>query len=783
MRIRPVRKSLLAVSIAAEICLISAAYADPALEEVIVTARKREENLQQVPTAINVFTADNLKDQQVENIADLQSSTPNVTITETSGLRSGATTIFIRGIGNDPSTDMGVGIYLDDVYLARGVGLNLDVFDVERIEVLKGPQGNLYGRNTTGGAIKYISKEPTDTVQANIEGKIGSYALRQVKGSISGPLVDDLLYGGISLAYKKRDGIQTNIYDGKKFDGQDSKALRANLKIEPLANVTVKLLYNYTLEDQRPGIANRLAVDADAVQTQYLNALLMGALPAGATAPDLTQKQAAGKVNTAFDFDNFRIATQTFALTGEWRINDEITLKSVTAKRTTDNVAPYDFAGTTDPYLQTVFKDRYDDVSQELQLNYSGDDLDIVSGIFYFDGYNDSPGINQISPRYPLPPASSDFGPVFLALDQISYTDKAEQWVKSLSYYFNADYNLSDAWHASVGARYTTDRKQVEKQGHTVGTVYSYIPQFNLVVPCGYDAPASASCPTGGPSGNNDIARSRASWSNFTPTFKLAYDINENTMAYGSIASGFKAGGFVINTTLGQYAPEKVRTYALGLKTTLLNNRLRLNTEAFYNDYTDKQLSFTAFKDGALVLDVGNIGKAHTQGVDFEASWLTPVEALQLDFNLGYLEAVMDKYNVPDLNPSAAPGAMVDVANVNSLGFSPHWTANLRPTYTWPIADAGDLVLSANAAYRSKSFTNSPVDRSTALGQVQQAPEYVLYDASAAFKTADKHWRVALEGRNLTGRRVLVSSYLVSPFVDAGYTDPRTWALSLGYQY
>jgi iron complex outermembrane receptor protein len=126
---------------------------------------------------------------------------------------------------------------------------------------------------------------------------------------------------------------------------------------------------------------------------------------------------------------------------------------------------------------------------------------------------------------------------------------------------------------------------------------------------------------------------------------------------------------------------------------------------------------------------------------------------------------------------------MVDVANVNSRGFSPHWTANLRPTYTLPLADAGDLVLSANAAYRSKAFTNSPVDRSTALGQVQQAPEYVLYDASAAFKTADKHWRVALEGRNLTGRRVLSSSYLVSPFVDAGYTDPRTWALSVGYNY
>jgi iron complex outermembrane receptor protein len=659
------------------------------------------------------------------------------------------------------------------------------VFDIERIEVLKGPQGNLYGRNTTGGAIKYISKEPGDTLQANIEGKIGSNALRQVKTSISGPLVDGMLYGGVGLSYKKRDGLQTNSYDGKKFDGLDAQALRVNLKLEPTDSVTLKFLYNYTHDNQRPAIANRLAIDADALETQYLNALAMGALPPAATPPDLSPRQAAGKVNTAFDFDSYRLASETFAFTGEWRINDAITLKSVTARRTTDNTAPYDFAGTTDAYLQTIFKDHYDDLSQEFQFNYSGDDVDMVGGIFYFDGYNDSPGINRIFPRYSLPPASSPFGPVYLALDQTSYTDKSEQWVRSISYYFNADFNLGDDWHASIGARYTSDRKQVEKKGHTEGFVYSYIPAFGPlgVSQCGFDAPPSAACPAGGPSGDNDIPRQRANWSNFTPTFKLAYDINEDTLLYGSVASGFKAGGFVINTTLAQYAPEKVRTYALGLKTTLFGNRLRLNTEAFYNDYTDKQLSFTAFEDGALVLDVGNIGKAHTQGVDFEANWLPPVDGLEIDFNLGYLEAVMDKYRVPDLSAGAAPNATIDVASINALGFSPRWTTNLRATYTVPVAERGDLTFSGNAAYRSKAFTNSPVDRSTALGEIQEAPEYVIYDASIAFRTADKHWRVALEGRNLTDRRVIISTYLVAPFVDAGYTDPRTWALSVGYDY
>ncbi len=785
MRFPQVKKAVLAVSIAAELGLIPFSYADPALEEVIVTARKREENLQQVPTAINVFTADSLKDRQVENIVDLQSSTPNVTITETSGLQAGATSIFIRGIGNDPSTDLGVGIYLDDVYLARGSGLNLDVFDVERIEVLKGPQGNLYGRNTTGGAIKYISKEPGDFLEANIEGKVGSDSLNQIKASVSGPLIDGLLDGGVGVSYKKRDGIQTNVYDGQKFDGIDSQAVRVNLKMDPLDNVTLKLFYNYTHDNQRPGIANRLSADTQSIETQYLAAIAMGALPANAPPPDLSQKLAPGKVDTSFDFDSFRLATETFAFTGEWHITDALLFKSVTSQRTTDTTSPYDFAGTSEEYLRTVFKNDYNDLSQEFQFNYSGDGMDLVGGIFYFDGYNNAPGVNEIFPRYPLAPSSTAFGPVYIALDQVSITDKAQQWVKSLSYYFNGDFDLSDNWHASIGARYTTDRKAVAKEGHTTGFVYSYIPAFGPfgVFQCAYDAAPSAGCPTGGPSGNNDISQTHATWSNFTPTFKLAYDINEDTMIYGSVASGFKAGGFVIDTTLAQYAPEKVRTYAVGLKTTLLNNRLRLNTEAFYNDYTDKQLSFTAFENGALVEDTGNIGKAHTQGVDFEANWLTPIDGLQIDFNLGYLEAVMDQYLVPDLSAGAAPNAKIDVASSNALGFSPHWTTNMRATYTVPVADSGDLVVSGNAAYRSKAYTNSPVDRSDPLAAVQQAPEYVLYDASVAFKTADKHWRVALEGRNLTDKRVLTSTNEVTPFIDAGYTDPRTWALSLGYTY
>ena len=191
------RKSiLLSAAVAVAITTTDYTMAQQAtLEEVVVTARKREESLQQVPMAVSAFSTTQLRDAQVDNILDLERMTPNVTLTDTGGLVGGAISVFIRGIGQDPGFGQGVGIYMDDVYLNRTTGALLEVYDVERIEILKGPQGNLYGRNTIGGAIKYITRQPTDEFEADIEVKGGDYDLIKVKGNVSGPLIQDTLYG------------------------------------------------------------------------------------------------------------------------------------------------------------------------------------------------------------------------------------------------------------------------------------------------------------------------------------------------------------------------------------------------------------------------------------------------------------------------------------------------------------------------------------------------------------------------------------------------------------
>lgn len=207
----------------------SAVHAQNVIEEILVTARKRTENLQEVPAAVSAYGTEELRDRGVDNITEVARLTPNITINETSGLIGGAIQVFIRGIGNDPGFDQGVGIYVDDVYLNRTSGALLDVYDVERIEVLKGPQGNLYGRNTIGGALKYVSREPDNETRARIEGKLGEDSLRKVRASLSGALVEDSLFASFAISKTDHDGYQTNLYDGSEFAGADRLAMRGTL--------------------------------------------------------------------------------------------------------------------------------------------------------------------------------------------------------------------------------------------------------------------------------------------------------------------------------------------------------------------------------------------------------------------------------------------------------------------------------------------------------------------------------------------------------------------------
>ena len=240
---------------------VQPAVAQNVIEEIVVTARKRAENLQDVPAAVSAFGAEELKDRGIDSIDEVGRLTPNVAMTETTGLISGALLVFIRGIGNDPGFDQGVGVYVDDVYLNRTSGMMLDVYDVERIEILKGPQGNLYGRNTIGGAIKYVSREPSDETRMHFEAKVGTDSLRKYRAGLSGPLGSSSMWGSFAVSKTEHEGYQTNRYNGNEYASPDILSARGTLVMQATDSLRLKLVADLMRDDSDPYIPNRVAVN------------------------------------------------------------------------------------------------------------------------------------------------------------------------------------------------------------------------------------------------------------------------------------------------------------------------------------------------------------------------------------------------------------------------------------------------------------------------------------------------------------------------------------------
>ena len=317
------------------------AFAQNIIEEILVTARKRTENLQEVPAAVSAFSGEELLDRGVDNIVEVARLTPNVTINETNGLIAGAVQVFIRGIGNDPGFDQGVGIYVDDVYLNRTSGGLLEVYDVERIEVLKGPQGNLYGRNTTGGALKYVSREPDNETRIRLEGKYGEDNLVKMRASFSGALVEDSLFASFAVAKKDHDGYQTNTYDGSEFAAQDKLAMRGTLIWEAAEALRFKLVGDMMRDDSDPYVPTRVAVNlggpaglgAFGALLGTANAFVPGmAYLAPGEVLDTSLPADIDDVNTAFvtgGFDEYKRDTNGVSLTVDWDLNDAWSLKSM----------------------------------------------------------------------------------------------------------------------------------------------------------------------------------------------------------------------------------------------------------------------------------------------------------------------------------------------------------------------------------------------------------------------------------------------------------------------
>jgi iron complex outermembrane receptor protein len=710
------------------------------VEEVVVTARRREESLKDVPVAVTAVSAERLERTGALDITTLQQTTPNLTVQVARG--SNSTLIsFIRGVGQqDPlwGFEPGVGLYIDDVYVARPQAAVLDIFDIERLEVLRGPQGTLYGRNTIGGAIKYVTAKIEGDPELRLRGNLGSYDQRDIIASAKAK-VSDQIGVGLTWAQFSRDGFGKNLTTGAEHYNKDVSAARATLEFTPSETLFFRLAGDIVTDRSNPRHGHR--------ELPVIS--FGGAVPSGVVLDDIYDTRAG-----AGDFN--RVEARGVSFLGEWNVSDVLTVKSISAYRAGETDGIIDFDTEAAAYLDIPARYNDHQFTQELQLLYTGDRAQGVFGLYYLNAT-----------------AAGAFdtvlGPLNLTTSAAGHVD-TESW----SAFGDLSFDITDALSISVGGRYTRD----EKTGYVFRAQYVGLrsPQFGGATSILIPAPAgSVAFPF-----RSNFTNSKT-FEKFTPRVSVSYDFNPDLTGYASYSQGFKSGGFDMRAdtaltpnSVEGYDPETVESYEGGLKGYFFDRRLSLNSAVFYAKYKDQQVTLQTPVGTAIASQVLNVGRSHMYGVELEGV-ATLTENLAANFALGYIKAEFDEYRALDLTVS--PPVIRDFADSRVFQNTPEWTGSVGLTYSRDLGDAGTISFIPTAAYRS---SYSMFEIPSMLDQ----DSYWLVDASLVWTSPDDTYRVGLHGKNLTDEEYRVGGYnfpgaTFGNSVTAYYGPPRTVTLSL----
>ncbi|WP_312781482.1 TonB-dependent receptor [Brevundimonas sp.] len=700
------------------------------IDDVVVTARRREETLKDVPVSVSALGAERLEETGATDITALQQQTPNATVQVARG--SNSTLIsFIRGIGQqDPlwGFEPGVGLYVDDVYVARPQGAVLDIFDIQRIEVLRGPQGSLYGRNTVGGAIKYVtSRLDPDSPELTLRGAYGSYNQVDLLAQGSMPVTDKLRIGGAIASYN-RDGYGENLNTGAEHYDKDVLAGRVSVEFQPNDNAFFRLAYDRVEDKSNPRHGHREVA---------------GVGP-GAGVPDSVYDTYAGLG------DRNKVTTEGVSLTAQVDLNDVWSFKSITAYRTGDTDTLIDFDNTPAPTLDVpaVYGDRQ--FTQEFQALFSTDRIQGVAGLFYLDG-TASGAFDTIA---------QNFGIVIGTAGYVETT--------SIALFTDVNLDLTDRLHLGLGARYTMD----DKTGHVFRANYLGATRSPLL---------------GGTARNPILLRTDYTRSNtfdqFTPKASLSYDFSDRLTGYASYSKGFKSGGFDMRgdailtpNTVNGYQPETVDSYEIGLKGSAFDRRLSFASAIFYNEYQDQQVTTQVPAVGGIASFVDNVGSSKFFGAEVEGS-LVLMDSLTANFAVGYLDSKFEEF----LRYNLTTQKYEDISSLVVLQNAPKWTGYLGLTWRGDVA-GGSLAVTPSVSYRDDysqfEFPNPVLDQDA----------FALVDLSVVWTDPSRTWTVGVYGKNLTDEEYRVGGY---NFAGAAYNNsligyygpPRTVTASLQYKF
>ena len=698
---------------------------DTATGEIIVTARRTEERLQRVPSSISAFNERTLDRIQATDTTGLQGAVPNLNIVQGRG-SSNATNIYIRGIGQPDALqtfDPAVGVYVDDVYLSRIRGNQLDLLDVDRIEVLRGPQGTLYGKNTIGGAIKYITRKPGQDFRANGSLAVGSYDQFELKGAISGPISDTLAVG-FAFIDSKRDGFVKDRVLNRRYNDKDSIGGRATLAFTPSTRFRFDLTADYSHDDA----ALNVGAPLNELRHLFSNTVILP-LERDPNHYDFTARTTPGLPNST------KLTHWGVAGTAAYDLTDALTLKLITAYRKLHTRDYIDIDATQAEVGDVLVDVHQHQVSQEFQLTYNSHRLSGVAGLYYLNERNkshqeafaddlvDLTPFRGIFPAFLLGP--SNFPTFLRTIDDNLKTD-------SYAAYANASYSLTEALRLSAGVRWTHEVKDYFRTTST----FSSAPILNSVRPFVFDR--------------------KDHWNNVSPMASIDYQFSPSTMVYLRYAKGFKSGGFngrandAASST--EYKPETVDSFEAGLKSTIARH-LRFNVAVFHNNYKDFQARVSGMATDPVtgvpepVLSVLNAGRLRIQGAELEAAW-TPVPELLLDTQIGYLDAKYKEFSDARFpNGSRA---------FQTPAFSPKWTMRFGAQYSFFLGNSGGITLGGQARYRSRQAlaVDNTLITVTNVGTTTEIPglfqnNYWLADARIVWEDASKRFSLGVYGNNI----------------------------------
>ena len=752
------------------------------LEEVVVTARKQVENLQQVPIAVSVFSAQSIESKGIDSVVGVADYSPNVTLDFTSPISgaSSALVAFIRGIGQSDfaiNFEPGVGIYVDGVYYARTVGSVIDLMDVERIEVLKGPQGTLFGRNTIGGALNVTTRSPTQQFSGDAELTIGEFNRRDIRAFVNIPLGETVAMS-IAYASRNRDGYVERKpypgfsnaepsdlrYDAGKLDqlpngndlgNQNNDTIRAKLgwDVSDALQLIVAVDYEQVRENSAPSVLVAAFPEAPGALAGLYNACAAGLGPPICTnvagVGDLTGRSpygaqfltGDGRTNYGNSVSGTYIDAWGASATLTWDVSEALTLKSITAYRELDSAFGEDADMSPLVIDHHGFVMDQSQFTQELQLSGNHDRIDWTTGLYFF---REAGGIHDLVP----------LGGGLLQVDGPNTLENV-----SGAAFGQLSFRILDAWSITAGARYTDETKEFYGRQRDRNAL-----AFNLGLPLELHPDPSD------PTLYFPPGKLEQDFSNTSLRLGTEFRFSDDLFAYASYAEGFKSGGWDTRLTAPRlevpgFRPEEAETYEVGLKSEWLGRTLRINTAAFFTDYTDLQL---IIQQGISPL-TRNAGKSEIKGVELELEW-APTDALRFAGSYGWIDA---EYTELDQAANAS-----GIFLTNKFNNTPESTFSLTADFEQSLS-RGSLAWHAGYSWKDDVYndaTNTPL-------LLQDA--YGLLSASVTYTSPDEAWSIGVGGDNLTDEDFLVSGFN-QPGI--GYTiatigPPREWWARVKYRF